>query len=425
MRKRFTSAASSRKTRRSSGVMREDLVDEALAHDRVAVLADIALHQQVDDVAQAHARAIEQVFGVAVAVDAAADFNFGEVERQPAVFVVEREQDFGHADGLRSRAPEKMTSSCCFARRRRMLCSPSTQRMASATLLLPEPFGPTTAVTPPPKSNVVRLAKLLKPWMESFFRYTAQASVPAAKPRDGFQRPPAAAPRACSRPRRARARAPATFTSTRIAARLTRHLLPRSHIPAVRASAPGRGAERLIFGSMREPSRWTWMNVVLEEAQDERARRTVAVSAVDGADHRFQRAGKVPVARASAGGLFARPRTMMIAEVEAAPPYARACCRARYRRACASVRLRPHRETAEELIPDDHPEDSVAKELETFVGVGRGVGFVEVGGVRERLAKQRLGERPSAEALDKSFRASSVASGTAPPSPRPRGTKNC
>ena len=33
----------------------EDFVDEALAHDGVAVLADIALHQEVEDVAQAHA----------------------------------------------------------------------------------------------------------------------------------------------------------------------------------------------------------------------------------------------------------------------------------------------------------------------------------------------------------------------------------
>ena len=53
----------------------QDFIDEALAHDRVAVLADIALHQQVDDVAQADAGAVQEVFGVAVAVDAARRFR--------------------------------------------------------------------------------------------------------------------------------------------------------------------------------------------------------------------------------------------------------------------------------------------------------------------------------------------------------------
>ena len=70
-----------------------------------------------------------------------------------------------------------------------MLCSPSTQRMASATLLLPEPLGPTTAVIPRPYSNVVRLAKLLKPWMESRFRYTV--SPPPSVAKSAPARPPA------------------------------------------------------------------------------------------------------------------------------------------------------------------------------------------------------------------------------------------
>src|SRR5690606_38477462 len=100
--------------------------------------------------------------------------------------------------------PEKITSSCLRARRRRELCSPRTQRMASETLLLPEPFGPTTAVTPEPYSKTVRLAKLLNPWMESFFRYMV---TPRPRRRDGT-RPHArrpVAPRACSHLHPARA----------------------------------------------------------------------------------------------------------------------------------------------------------------------------------------------------------------------------
>src|SRR5690606_8710183 len=60
--------------------------------------ADVAVHEQVDDVLEANARTVEEIFGIAVPVGAAADFDFGEVQGEPMVFVVEREQNFGHAD---------------------------------------------------------------------------------------------------------------------------------------------------------------------------------------------------------------------------------------------------------------------------------------------------------------------------------------
>jgi hypothetical protein len=43
------------------------------------------------------------------------------------------------------------------------LCSPITHVMASATLLLPQPFGPTIAVTPWSKASSDRSEKDLKP----------------------------------------------------------------------------------------------------------------------------------------------------------------------------------------------------------------------------------------------------------------------
>ena len=49
-------------------------------------------------------------------------------------------------------------------------CSPSAQRSASARLLLPEPFGPTTALMPGPNSTFVRSAKDLNPWSRSASR---------------------------------------------------------------------------------------------------------------------------------------------------------------------------------------------------------------------------------------------------------------
>jgi hypothetical protein len=50
--------------------------------------------------------------------------------------------------GARLRLPLKMTSSIFSPRRDLALCSPRTQAMASETLLLPQPLGPTIAVTP-------------------------------------------------------------------------------------------------------------------------------------------------------------------------------------------------------------------------------------------------------------------------------------
>src|SRR5690606_6219245 len=66
--------------------------------------------------------------------------------------------------------PEKMTSSDFLPLSNLMLCSPNTQRMASATLDLPEPFGPTIEAIPLSKRRVVGLAKDLKPASSSLVR---------------------------------------------------------------------------------------------------------------------------------------------------------------------------------------------------------------------------------------------------------------
>src|SRR5579859_7558533 len=71
--------------------------------------------------------------------------------------------------------PEKIMSSLFLPRNWRMLCSPSTQRTASATFDFPAPFGPTTAVMPVLNSKVVFTAKLLKPNISNRLRYTAHS----------------------------------------------------------------------------------------------------------------------------------------------------------------------------------------------------------------------------------------------------------
>src|SRR5918998_3855935 len=65
--------------------------------------------------------------------------------------------------GRRAAEPWKITSSILPPRRSRADCSPSTHRTASETLDLPQPLGPTMAVTPSSKVRVTPSAKDLKP----------------------------------------------------------------------------------------------------------------------------------------------------------------------------------------------------------------------------------------------------------------------
>src|SRR5262245_54038994 len=67
------------------------------------------------------------------------------------------------AVGLRASLPLKITSSILSPRRRLALCSPITHVIASATLLLPHPLGPTIAVTPLSNASSERSENDLKP----------------------------------------------------------------------------------------------------------------------------------------------------------------------------------------------------------------------------------------------------------------------
>src|SRR3954469_4953517 len=74
----------------------------------------------------------------------------------------------------RPAVPAKMTSSILPPRRLLAPCSPSTQAMASTTLDLPEPLGPTTQVMPGSKRRVVGAAKDLKPFSVRLLRCTSR-----------------------------------------------------------------------------------------------------------------------------------------------------------------------------------------------------------------------------------------------------------
>src|SRR5689334_15112495 len=79
-----------------------------------------------------------------------------------------------------------MTSSIFPPRSAFAPCSPSTQLIASTTLLLPEPFGPTTQVIPGSRRSVVAEAKDLKPFSVRLFRCTRRSpGLPLPVPRLG------------------------------------------------------------------------------------------------------------------------------------------------------------------------------------------------------------------------------------------------
>ena len=64
-----------------------------------------------------------------------------------------------------------MTSGILPPRKLLTLDSPKAQRRLSVILDLPEPLGPTTAVTPWSKTTLVLSAKDLKPWISISFKY--------------------------------------------------------------------------------------------------------------------------------------------------------------------------------------------------------------------------------------------------------------
>src|SRR5881397_4229235 len=72
--------------------------------------------------------------------------------------------------GARPAVPAKMTSSIFPPRSDFAPCSPSTQAIASTTLDLPDPLGPTTQVMPGSNRSVVEDAKDLKPFSVRLFR---------------------------------------------------------------------------------------------------------------------------------------------------------------------------------------------------------------------------------------------------------------
>ncbi len=85
-------------------------------------------------------------------------------KREELLNVIETDPRFARGEAFE---PFQIRSSPRFPRMDFIDCSPKTNRTASATLDLPEPFGPTIAVTDEVKSKLVFLAKDLNPEISS------------------------------------------------------------------------------------------------------------------------------------------------------------------------------------------------------------------------------------------------------------------
>ena len=85
------------------GLGLQDRIEMALRDDRMRAGAETRIVQDVEHVHTPCDRPVDEVLAFAVAVHAAHDGDFGIVDRQRAVRVVEHELDLGYAHGLARR----------------------------------------------------------------------------------------------------------------------------------------------------------------------------------------------------------------------------------------------------------------------------------------------------------------------------------
>ncbi len=79
------------------GLEGEGHIHQPLADDGVGALGQTAFGQEVHQVPQADAVAVEQVLTFAGAVGAPPEGHFGEIQGEPAIAVIQGEEDLGHS----------------------------------------------------------------------------------------------------------------------------------------------------------------------------------------------------------------------------------------------------------------------------------------------------------------------------------------
>src|SRR4051794_21123833 len=116
--------------------------------------------------------------------------SVNSIGRRPAELSIVRLTSARPSAG-RLAVPAKMTSSIFCERTALGAWAPNTHAIASTTLDLPDPLGPTTTVTPGSNWSVVGSANDLKPLRVSDFKNTAGPTLvaPTQQPREPFPRP--------------------------------------------------------------------------------------------------------------------------------------------------------------------------------------------------------------------------------------------
>ena len=150
-------------------------VELALPDDDVHLAPEAGVGEQVLDVEQAAALPLiaysEPPLRNSVREIVTSVYSIGSA---PSVLSIVSDTS-ARPSGGRPEVPAKMTSSILPPRRDLAPCSPITQARASTTFDLPEPFGPTTQVTPGSRFSVVAEANDLNPRRVRVFRCTRGA----------------------------------------------------------------------------------------------------------------------------------------------------------------------------------------------------------------------------------------------------------
>ena len=140
-----------------------DRLDAALRDDRVGLLAEAGVREQLEHVDEAAAGAVEPVLAVAGAVEAPQDRDLaGAGRRAPSPLSSTISTSAPGGPGRRDRRRRSRPASS-GPRTASGDCSPSAHSTASVMFDLPEPFGPTITLTPSPNCSRVRSGKDLKP----------------------------------------------------------------------------------------------------------------------------------------------------------------------------------------------------------------------------------------------------------------------
>ena len=170
-----TPAASSRDAAARLRLGRDDFVDLALPHQGRRARARGGIGEEDLDVPRADLAAVDAIGRALTRARSGGSSSSTSASLKAAgavrLAIVEHEAHFGHvARRAIAGTGEKITSSMPDARMLLYEFSPMTQRSASTRFDLPQPFGPTTPVSPGWMSKSLASTKLLKPTRRSLVR---------------------------------------------------------------------------------------------------------------------------------------------------------------------------------------------------------------------------------------------------------------